>query len=154
MATRIDAVASRDKLKPWREPYWHPLRRGCCLGCRKMTGDGAGVWIACARDKASGPTRQLYESVVDFGALPDHQRFDAASMAAQAWFEHLGRGSLQGSATVADACARYNKQLRTHKTDWAADGADARQAQPLLEMAQRPGTIRLTRLHISITLES
>ena len=38
---------------------------------------------ARARDEASGPTKQLYESLGDFGALPDHQRFDAASKAAQ-----------------------------------------------------------------------
>ncbi|WP_217704218.1 hypothetical protein [Piscinibacter koreensis] len=37
MATRIDTVASRDKLKPRREPYWHRLGRGCYLGYRKMT---------------------------------------------------------------------------------------------------------------------
>jgi hypothetical protein len=58
MATRIDTVASRDKLKPRREPYWHRLRRGCYLGYRKMTTDGDGVWIARARDEASGPTKQ------------------------------------------------------------------------------------------------
>lgn len=92
MATRIDTVASRDKLKPRREPYWHRLRSGCYLGFRKMTSDGAGVWIARARDEEAGPTKQIYESLGDFGALPDHQRFDAASKAAQTWFEHLGRG--------------------------------------------------------------
>lgn len=126
MATRIDTVASRDKLKPRREPYWHRLRRGCYLGFRKMTNDGAGVWIARARDEEAGPTKQVYESLGDFGALPDHQRFDAASKAAQAWFEHLGRGGTKGGATVADACSRYVKYLRAHKTDRAADDADAR----------------------------
>ena len=98
MATRIDTVASRDKLKPRREPYWHRLRRGCYLGFRKMTSDGAGVWIARARDEEAGPTKQVYESLGDFGALPDHQRFDAASRAAQTWFEHLGRGGSTGGA--------------------------------------------------------
>lgn len=46
--------------------------------------------------------------------------------AAQAWFEHLGRGGTAGGATVAQACARYVKHLRTHKTDRAANDADAR----------------------------
>jgi len=126
MATRIDTVASRDKLKPRREPYWHRLLRGCYLGYRKMTADGAGVWIARARDEETGPTKQRYESLGDFGALPDHQRFDAASKAAQLWFEHLGRGGTAGGATVAQACARYVKHLRTHKTDRAANDAEAR----------------------------
>lgn len=51
-----------------------------------MTGDGAGVWIARTRDEEAGPTKQICESLGDFGALPDHQRFDAASKAAQSWF--------------------------------------------------------------------
>ena len=126
VATRIDTVASRDKLKPRREPYWQRLRRGCYLGFRKMTCVGAGVWIARVRDQETGPTKQLYESLGDFGILPDHQRFDAASKAAQAWFEHLGRGGTPGGATVAQACTRYVKHLHTHKTDRAAHDAGAR----------------------------
>ena len=126
MATRIDTVASRDKLKPRREPYWHRLRRGCYLGFRKMTSDGAGVWIARARNEEAGPTKQNYESLGDFGTLPDHQRFDAASKAAQTWFEHLGRSGTTGGSTVSDASSRYVKHLRTHKTDRAANDAEAR----------------------------
>jgi integrase len=126
MATRIDTVASRDKLKPRREPYWHRLRRGCYLGFRKMSSGTAGVWVARARDEETSPTRQAYESLGDFGALPDHQRFDAAVKAAHAWFEHLGRGGLEGGATVADACARYVKHLQVHKTDRAARDAESR----------------------------
>jgi integrase len=126
MATRIDTVASREKLKPRREPYWHRLLRGCYLGYRRMTTDSAGVWIARARDEESGPTKQRYESLGDFSALPEHQRFDAGSKAAQAWFDHLGRGGTTGGATVTQACARYVKHLRTHKTDRAADDAEAR----------------------------
>jgi len=53
-------------------------------------------WIARARDEESGPTRQRYESLGDFSALPEHQRFDAASKATQAWFDHLGRGGTAG----------------------------------------------------------
>ena len=116
MATRIDTVASRDKLKARREPYWHRLRRGCYLGFRKMTSDCAGVWIARARDEEAGPTKQVYESLGDFGALPDHQRFDAASKAAQAWFEHLGRGGSARAATVAAACSRSSTCARTRPT--------------------------------------
>ena len=145
MATRIDTVASRDKLKPRREPYWHRLLRGCYLGYRKMTADGAGVWIARARDEEVGPTKQRYDSLGDFSALPDHQRFDAASKAAQAWFEHLGRGGTAGGATVAHACARYVKHLRTHKTDRAANDADARFKNYVLNN-RRLASTELTRL--------
>lgn len=126
MATRIDTVSSRNKLKPRREPYWHRLRRGCYLGYRKMTADGDGVWIARAREEETGPTKQRYESLGDFSATPDHQRFDVAFKAAQAWFDHLGRGGTAGGATVAVACARYVKHLRTHKGDRAGNDVDAR----------------------------
>ena len=145
MATRIDTVASREKLKPRREPYWHRLLRGSYLGYRKMTADGAGVWIARARDEEVGPTKQRYESLGDFSALPDHQRFDAASKAAQAWFDHLGRGGTAGGATVAQACARYVKHLRTHKTDRAANDAEARFKNYVLNHAKLAST-ELTRL--------
>lgn len=145
MATRIDTVSSRDKLKPRREPYWHRLRRGSYLGFRKMSSEGVGVWIARARDEQTGPTKQLYESLGDFSALPDHQRFDAASKAALAWFEHLGRGGTTGGATVRDACSRYVKHLRTHKTDRAADDADARFNNYVLNSAKLAST-ELTKL--------
>lgn len=150
MATRIDTVASRDKLKPRREPYWHRLRRGCYLGFRKMTSDGAGVWIARARDEEAGPTKQAYKSLGDFGALPDHQRFDAASKAAQTWFEHLGRGGSTGGATVSDACSRYVKHLRAHKTDRAADDAEARFKTYVLNSPKLASTelTKLTPLHL------
>ena len=126
MATRIDTVAARDKLATRREPYWHRLKRGCFLGYRKMSTDAAGAWVARSRDEDAGPTTQRYEALGDFCALPDHQRFDAASKAAQAWFEHLSRGGVTDGGTVADACSRYVQHLRTHKTERAADDAQAR----------------------------
>lgn len=126
MTTRIDSVTSREKLKPRREPYWQRLRRGCYVGFRKMTADGVGAWLARARDEDTGPTKQRYESLGDFSVLPDHQRFDAAAKAAHHWFEHLGRGGSAGGVTVADACTRYVKHLRAHKTERAANDAEAR----------------------------
>jgi hypothetical protein len=40
MTARIDTVASREKLKPRREPYWQRVRKGCFVGYRKMTASG------------------------------------------------------------------------------------------------------------------
>lgn len=125
MATRIDTVASRDKLKPRRGPYWHRVIKGCYVGYRKMTTSGHGSWLARARDEEAG-VQQVYKPLGEFLELADHLRFDAALKAAQAWFEHLGRGGNTSGATVADACSRYVKHLRTHKTDRAANDAEAR----------------------------
>lgn len=145
MPTRIDIVAAREKLKPRREPYWQRLRRGCYLGFRKMTAAGQGVWVARARDGDAGPTKQHYESLGDFSALPDHQRFDAASKAAQSWFEHLERGGSVRGATVAEACSRYVQHLRTHKSDQAGDDAKSRFKRYVLSQAKLAST-KLTKL--------
>lgn len=125
MATRIDTVAARDKLKPRRGPYWHRLSKGCHVGFRKMTSTGHGSWLARARDEEAS-VQHLYKPLGEFLELADHLRFDAAAKAAQAWFDHLGRGGAAGGATVSEACTRYVKHLRTHKTDRAAEDAEAR----------------------------
>jgi integrase len=125
MATRIDTVASRDKLKPRRGPYWHRLNKGCHLGYRKMTATGHGSWLARARDEAAA-VQHLYKPLGEFLDLPDHMRFDAAAKAANAWFDHLGRGGTSRAATVADACSRYVKHLQATKTERAAKDAEVR----------------------------
>jgi integrase len=145
MVTRIDTVASRDKLKPNREPYWHRVTKGCYLGFRKMSTGAPGAWVARARHEQDGVTKQRYEALGDFSTLPDHQRFDAASKAAQAWFEHLGRGGSTDSLTVADACSRYVTHLRTHKTERAAKDAEARFRNYVLNQRKLAST-ELTKL--------
>ena len=105
MAARIDTVASREKLKPRREPYWQRVRKGCFVGYRKMTTGGHGAWLARARDDEAG-AKQIFKPLGEFGALTDHLRFDAAAKAALAWFDHLGRGGFARSSTVSEACAR------------------------------------------------
>jgi integrase len=125
MGTRIDTVASRDKLKPRRGPYWHRVMKGCYVGYRKMTVSGHGSWLARTRVE-DARVQQLYKPLGEFTELADHLRFDAALKAAQTWFEHLERGGNASGSTVADACSRYVKHLRTHKTDRAANDADAR----------------------------
>lgn len=125
MVTRIDTVAAREKLTPRRGPYWHRLSKGCHVGFRRMAASGHGSWLARARDEEAS-VQHLYKPLGDFLEVADHLRFDAAAKAAQAWFEHLGRGGIAGDATVADACSRYVKHLRTHKTERAANDAEAR----------------------------
>lgn len=125
MATRIDTVAARDKLKPRRAPYWHRMAKGCFVGYRKMSASASGSWLARARVDGAG-VQQLYHALGEFIDLPSHQRFDTAAKAAQTWFDHLGRGGANGTATMADACKRYVDHLRVHKSAKAANDAETR----------------------------
>jgi integrase len=125
MTTRIDTVASREKLKPRREPHWQRIRKGCFVGYRKMNLSGHGAWLARARNEDAG-SKQLFKPLGEFGDLPDHLRFDAATKAALAWFDHLGRGGTAQAATIADACTRYVRHLKATKSERAAKDAEAR----------------------------
>lgn len=111
--TKIDTVKGRAELTPRRDPYWLRLSPGCYLGFRKMTDNSEGTWIARALDETTGkkPTHPLG----DFTALPDHQRFGAAKAAAEAWFDHLGKGGSAGATTIKVVCDRYVDHLRTTK---------------------------------------
>jgi integrase len=144
MATRIDTVGSREKLKPRRGPYWHRLAKGCYVGYRKMTPNGHGAWLARARD-GDADVQQLYKPLGELLELADHLRFDVASKAAQAWFEHLGRGGAAHPATVSDACSRYVRHLKTTKTERAAKDAEARFKNYVLTNAKLRAT-ELTKL--------
>jgi integrase len=123
-ANSIVRVDDRRRLTLRREPYWHYLRKGCYLGFRKMTDDGAGNWLARARDEFSG--QQAYKSLGDFEDLAPTDRFGAASKAAAEWFDHLGKGGAAGPTSVRTACSRYVDHLRATKGDKAADDAQAR----------------------------
>ncbi len=138
MATKIDTVSSRDKLKPRREPYWHRMSKGCYLGHRKMVSTGHGNWVARATQESSG--KENYKALGELSEVPDHLRFDTAQKAALAWFEHLGRGGTTTVATVADACARYVLNLKTTKTEKAAEDAEARLKNYVLTNAKLSAT--------------
>lgn len=114
----IIKVTDRAKLKPRREPYWAKLSKGCFVGFRKMTAGTLGTWMARNLDEASG--KQQYKALGDFTELPDHQRYDAASKAAQQWFEHLGKGGTNDAVTVAQACRRYVTSLKDNQRTKAA----------------------------------
>ena len=111
MATRIDTVDARDRLKAREsgEPYWTRMAAGCQLGFRKMTATSAGTWVAKYRaDDGKRATKSLGE----FEDLPKSQRYDAAANAARASFEHMGKGGARTDATVQQACERYVAHLR------------------------------------------
>lgn len=139
MATRIDTVASRNNLKPRRGPYWHRLTQGCYVGYRKMATGGSGSWLARARDEAAG-VQQLYKPLGEFRELADHLRFDAATKAAHAWFEHLGRGGVARAATVSDACTRYVRHLKATRSERAEKDAEARFKNYVLNHAKLAST--------------
>jgi integrase len=124
MATKIETVSARERLKPRREPYWHRVSKGCYLGFRRMTAGSAGNWVARALEATTG--KQAYKALGEFSELPDHQRFDAARKGAQGWFDHLGKGGATGPTTVRTACSRYVDHLRETKGHRAADDAKAR----------------------------
>jgi integrase len=149
MPTRIDTVASRDKLKPRRGPYWHRVAKGCFVGYRKMTQSGHGAWLARARDEEAR-VQQLYKPLGEFADMADHMRFDAATKAALAWFEHLGRGGTIEEATISHACSRYVLHLNSTKTERAAKDAEARLKNYVLSRPKLAATPlpKLTPAHI------
>lgn len=113
MATKIDTVTARAKLAPRRGPHWHKVTKGCFVGYRKMTADSAGTWWARSRDEATG--KQTEHALGALEEFPDHKRFDAATAAARAWFDHLGKGGSTGTTTIKVVCDRYVEHLRTTK---------------------------------------
>ena len=103
-----------------------------------MVNTGHGNWIARAMQESSG--KENYKALGDLSELPDHVRFDAAQKAAQTWFEHLGRGGTAGTPTVADACSRYVRHLRATKSERAANDAEARFKNYVLNHAKLAAT--------------
>ena len=128
--TSFSKVSERDKLKPRRDPYWQKISKGCYLGFRKMTTGTTGTWTARHLDVLTG--KQVYKTLEDITSLPDHQRHDAAHKAAQAWFEHLGKGGSSKATTLTDACNNYVAHLRESKGDNAAENASGRFASYVL----------------------
>jgi integrase len=109
---RIDTKRGRDALPIRREPYWYKLARDRHLGLRKLTAGTPGTWIARFRDDTGS---RHYQSLGECSGKFD---FDAAKVAAEAWFrdrEHgvTGPDEHDGPATVAAACIAYVRTLRT-----------------------------------------
>ena len=122
--TKIETVAGRAAHRGRAvSPYLHRISKGCYLGYRRMTSEGAGSWVARALDGATG--KQAYKALGEFADMPEHQRFDAARKDAAAWFDHLGKGGATSQTTVGAACVRYVDRLRETKGARAADDAKA-----------------------------
>lgn len=146
MASKIDTVSARDKLKPRREPYWHRVSKGCYLGYRKMAADSAGVWQArYGQEDGSKVTKSI--GVLD--EIPAYERFDKAVKISRDWFEHVGMGGTTKTVTVLDACNNYAALVRERKGDKPADDLVARYRR---WVAQDPihkvELMKLTREHI------
>jgi integrase len=127
MATRIDTVDARSRLKPRAEPYWTRINAGCQLGFRKMTSTSTGTWVAKFRD--ADEDRREKRSLGDFDALPPSQRYDSAKAVAEEWFKHLRKGGTSGKITVRTACDTYVEHLRNSGKGKSADDAKRRFAQ-------------------------
>jgi len=124
MATKIDSVTARDRLKIRREPYWHRIEKGAFLGYRKMIDGPGGTWICRILDESTGG--QKYHSLGDFSNLADSTRFDAAQKAAREWFEHLNKGGSKVVLAVGDACKRYVAKARAEGRERSAVDLEGR----------------------------
>ncbi|MBH9552874.1 tyrosine-type recombinase/integrase [Inhella gelatinilytica] len=124
MAIRLDKVSDREKLKPRNAPYWQRLDRGCMLGFRKLTAQSTGTWMARYSDAESGERPK--KSLGEFGELLPNDRYSAAKKAAEAWFEHKGRGGTSETITVKAACEAYVAHVRSEKGERQAADLSAR----------------------------
>jgi len=124
MATRIDTVQAREKLKPRRSPYWQRLSSGLAIGFRKMAAGSDGTWLAQVYDEAT--QKQKRTSLGGLDGLPAHARFDAAKREAEALAVHLQRGGNVDAFTVREACAAYLKHLESEGRASTAKAAGAR----------------------------
>ena len=148
MAQEFQKVVDRKALAPRRDPYWMKLSKGCFLGFRKMASDADGTWLARARDEIRN--EQKHQPLGDFSEWPQAERFDQAKRAAEAWFEHLGKGGTTGSYTIQAVCDAYLTHLRSDGKDASAKDAEARFANYVLDNLEFANTevAKLTPLHV------
>ena len=110
MATRIDTVEARSRLKVRPAPYWQRLTAGRHIGFRRMSATTDGTWLCQSYDPED--SKQTRRSLGDFAHLPPSQRYDAAKSEAELWFKHLDHGGKVSAAiTVTTACANYVEHL-------------------------------------------
>jgi site-specific recombinase XerD len=124
MAHRIDTVEGRSKLKPRSPTYWQKLSNGCHLGFRKLTASSSGSWMAQAYDPET--KKQTRRTLGGLENITPNLQFNAAKKAAEAWFDHLGKGGNIETATIKEACQQYVKHVRRKKGDTQADDIEAR----------------------------
>jgi len=122
MSKRIDRVDVRTKLPLRRDPYWHRIAAGRYVGYRRMTRGTPGTWLARFYDGEG----YEYESLGEFPALPEGERYDAARRAADEWFKHLDMGGSAKGGTVKAACEAYVEDRRLNKSEATALDAEGR----------------------------
>lgn len=107
MAIDLSKVKEREALKSTREPYWQRIRPGCFLGYRPSAREGTGTWIARAYDEDRRAYRLM--ALGDFGGLPGRDRFAAAKLETEKFFDLVESGGRieVGVETVEDACRHY-----------------------------------------------
>ncbi len=128
MATRIDTVEARSRLKVRSAPYWQRLTAGRHIGFRRMSTTTDGTWQCQSYDPED--SKQTRRSLGDFAHLPPSQRYDAAKSEAELWFKHLDLGGkLSAAITVRTACANYVEHLRSLGKGKTADDVRRRFAQ-------------------------
>lgn len=138
MAQEFQKVVDRKALKPRRDPYWMKISKGNFLGFRKMTADSDGTWLARSRDEANN--EQMQQPLGDFSEWPQNERFDQARKAAEAWFEHLGKGGTTGGYTVKAVCKAYLAHLLSEGKQSSFRDAEARFDNYVLDDAKFANT--------------
>ena len=129
VATKIDTVSSRDRLKPRREPYWHRVSKGCYLGFRKMVSTGHGNWIARAMQESSGKeVARTLAMLINEAADAVAQRVCTPAGAdvamklgvnyPQGPFEWLAAWSVTGVIDVLDALDAHYRGERYRVSPW------------------------------------
>lgn len=106
----ISTVAGRAALPVHRSNvHWQKRATGRFIGYRKTAAD-TGSWWARLRDDDG---TQRYQRLGAFDDLPQGQRFDAATKAADEWFRQYDSGvRIERKMTVRAVCERHAKALR------------------------------------------
>lgn len=116
MANPIDSKTKRNNLKPRREPYWSPIKKGAAIGYRKLE-NGNGTWIARWRDEDE---KQKYR------ALGEFDDYDDAADAARQWVLACEDGVTHKATTVKEACEAYVEALKGEGRKDTARDAEGR----------------------------
>lgn len=123
MASRIDTVTARDKLKAQSEPYWQKIAAGTHIGFRKLTAASTGSWYVRTTNSEGKYERR---SLGELEELAPSLRYDAAVKEATKKAEHLERGGSNTAITIGEACTRCVQWYRDASRDAAANDAESR----------------------------
>ncbi len=136
MASTIDTITKRRKLKARKEPYWHKVTTGQYVGYRK-TKEG-GTWHA--RLRIPGDTKQIYEPL---RKIPDDaEAFEAALKAAQEWFSRAA--AVTDHRYAVERCVEdYVSHLRVENGEDSATRVQQRLARHLTPQL---GKVEMTKL--------